>query len=127
MSTSENEVIRPSWPAVLNGMRCRCPKCGKGKLFHHYIEQVDRCAVCDEPLSTYKVGLLLPLIVVTLVVFVIGLVMLEMELGGHGSPLVYLYVLVPISILLPLAVLPSSKGGLIGLFWARDWSDELER
>ena len=50
--------------------------------------------------------------------------MLEMELSGRGNPLTYLYVLVPLSIIVPLAILPSSKGGLIGLLWAKGWSDE---
>jgi uncharacterized protein (DUF983 family) len=108
-------------------MKCRCPLCGKGWLFHHYIEQVDNCSVCNEPLASYRVGLFLPLIVITVMVHIIGFVMLEMELSGHGSPLVYLYVLVPAAVLVPLAILPSSKGGIIGLLWANGWSDELDR
>lgn len=116
-----------TWPAIWNGVKCRCPRCGKGWLFHHYLEQVDHCSVCNEPLSNYKVGLFLPLIVITLMVHIIGFVMLEMELNGHGSPLVYVWVLVPLSIIVPLAILPSSKGGIIGLLWAKGWSDELDR
>lgn len=58
-----------------------------------------------------KVGLFLPLTVITLMVHIIGFFMLEMELSGHGSPLVYLYVLVPLSIIVPLAILPFVQGG----------------
>jgi uncharacterized protein (DUF983 family) len=63
----------------------------------------------------------------TVMVHIIGFVMLEMELSGQGSPLVYLYVLVPLSVLVPLAILPSAKGGIIGLLWAKGWSDEQDR
>jgi uncharacterized protein (DUF983 family) len=115
------------WPAIWRGVKCRCPRCGEGWLFHHFIEQVDNCAVCGERLSPFKVGLLLPLVVITIMVHIIGFVMLEMELSGRGSPLIYLYVLVPLAIVVPLAILPSSKGAIIGLFWARGWSDEQER
>ncbi|MHA6732318.1 DUF983 domain-containing protein [Devosia sp. A369] len=127
MTANSEPTRHAAWPAIWRGMRCKCPRCGEAWLFHHYIEQVDQCPACEEPLATYKAGLLLPLVVITLMVHIIGFVMLGMELDGHGSPLVYLYVLVPLSIIVPLAILPSSKGAIIGLFWAKGWSDELER
>jgi uncharacterized protein (DUF983 family) len=88
---------------------------------------VDICPNCAEPLARYRVGLFLPLVVITVMVHIIGFVMLEMELSGHGNPLVYIYLLVPLSIIVPLAILPSSKGAIIGLLWAKGWSDEQER
>jgi uncharacterized protein (DUF983 family) len=117
----------PIWPAVWNGLKCKCPKCGRAWLFHHYIEQVDTCSNCGEPLVRYRVGLFLPLVVITVMVHIIGFVMLEMELSGRGNPLVYIYLLVPLSIIVPLAILPFSKGAIIGLLWAKGWSDEQER
>ena len=121
---TEADKRHPAWPSIWRGIKCRCPRCGKGWLFHHYLEQVDHCAVCNEPLAGYKAGLFLPLVVITVMVHVIGFVMLEMELSGRGNPLTYIYVLVPLSIIIPLIILPSSKGGIIGLFWAKGWSDE---
>lgn len=127
MPTRIDKPSHAVWPAIWRGLRCKCPRCGEAWLFHHYIEQVDQCPACKEPLAFYKVGLLLPLVVITLMVHIIGFVMLGMELDGRGSPLVYLYVLVPLSIIVPLVILPASKGAIIGLFWAKGWSDELER
>jgi uncharacterized protein (DUF983 family) len=121
------EGKRRVWPAIGNGIRCRCPKCGKGRLFLRYLAQVDNCSVCGEPLARYQAGLLLPLVVITVMVHVIAFVMLELELSGHGSPALYLYVLVPLSLIVPLAILPFSKGAIIGLLWAKNWSDEQER
>lgn len=122
-----DDGYKRSWPAIWNGIKCRCPRCGMGRLFHHYIEQVANCGNCGEPMGYYKVGLFLPLIVITLMVHIIGFVMLEMELSGHGSPLVYIYVLVPLSIIVPLAIMPPAKGAIIGLLWAKGWSDESDR
>ena len=122
--TPPSDEQRPVWPAIWRGIRCRCPRCGKGRLIHHYLEQVDHCPVCQEPLARYKVGLFLSLLVVTVVIHIIGAVMLEMELSGRGNPLTYIYVLVPLSIIIPLAIMPSGKGGILGLFWAKGWSDE---
>jgi len=37
--------------ALLRGFMCRCPNCGRGKLFRAYLKVVDRCAVCGEDFS----------------------------------------------------------------------------
>lgn len=116
-----SDAGKPVWPAIWNGIRCKCPRCGKAWLFRRYIEQVDQCPNCGEQLGYYKVGLFLPLVVITLVVHIIAFFMLEI---GRGNPLLYLYMLVPLSVMVPLAILPSSKGALIGLMWAKGWSDE---
>lgn len=118
---------RPVWPAIWRGIKCRCPRCGKGRLLHRYLEQVDTCPVCHEPLGGYNVGLFLPFIVITVVINVIAFVMLDMELNGRGNPQTYLFVLVPLAAIVPLVILPSCKGGIIGLLWAKGWSDELSR
>ena len=120
-------VEKRAWPAIRRGLKCKCPNCGKGWLFHHYLEQVKHCAKCNEPLAHYNVGLFLPLVVITVVIHILAFVMLELELSGHGSPLLYLYAVVPLSIMLPIAILPSSKGAILGLMWAKGWSDEQDR
>lgn len=118
---------RRIWPAMLKGLKCRCPKCGVGKLFHHYIEVVEHCPNCGERLDRYNAGLLLPFIVIMIVAHLLVFVMLEMELAGAASPLVYLAVLVPLALILPLLLLPPVKGAIVGLFWSRSLSDELDR
>jgi uncharacterized protein (DUF983 family) len=36
----------PVLTAIGRGLMCRCPACGKGKLFRAYLKQVERCSVC---------------------------------------------------------------------------------
>ena len=127
MCFDKDPVTRQAWPAIWRGIRCRCPRCGKGRLFRRYAEQVEHCSVCSEPLAQYNVGLLLPLVVITVMVHIIAFTMLEMEISGRGNPLIYLFVLVPLAAVVPLVILPSSKGAIIGLLWAKGWSDELKR
>jgi uncharacterized protein (DUF983 family) len=124
---TDPSAARRTWPAILRGLRRRCPRCGQGRLFHHYLEQVDTCPVCHEPLARYQVGVFLPLVMISVVIFIIAVVMLVLELNELGNPLVYLYVLVPLCIIIPLAILPSGKGGIIGLLWAKGWSDVQDR
>jgi uncharacterized protein (DUF983 family) len=115
------------WPAMKRGLACKCPKCGKGWLFHHYLEQVDACANCGEHIGEYKAGLFTSLVVITLIVHVVAVLMLDMELRGANDPMFYLYILVPVTLFGSLAVMPPIKGAIIGLMWAKGWSDEQDR
>ena len=43
-----------SFPPVspfLAGLKCRCPRCGAGRLFAGFLTLVDKCAVCDLDLA----------------------------------------------------------------------------
>ena len=128
MTTTEpGKPMRMVWPALLNGLRCRCPKCGEGRLYSAFIEQASACEKCGEPLGRYNVGLLLPFVVIMIVAHVLIAVMLAMEAGGKNSSGTYLAVFVPLSVIVPFALLRSAKGALIGILWARSLSDELDR
>ena len=125
--TQEPVPAKSIWRALKAGLRGRCPRCEKGDMFAGFLEQVEYCAVCGERLGSYKVGWLLPFVVITIVAHVIIFVMLDLELTGRASPQLYLTVLVPISVVAPVLLIRPAKGALIGLFWARDMSDELDR
>lgn len=112
-----------TWHAIWNGVRGRCPKCGQGRLFVGFLEQVEECRECGEPLAQYESGLALSLLVLTLTTHVLGGVILELERSGLGSPGLYMIVLLPLAVVVPIALLRPCKGGLIGLFWSRNWSD----
>ncbi|HYC04105.1 MAG TPA: DUF983 domain-containing protein [Azospirillaceae bacterium] len=38
------------------GLRCRCPRCGRGGLYRGYLDVVDRCAVCGLELARNDSG-----------------------------------------------------------------------
>lgn len=116
---------RPMLRSIGRGVLCKCPNCGEGALFNGYLEQVDTCRNCNEPLAGYNAGLLVPLLVGLLVVLIFAIVFLVIELAGGVSPGTYLAILFPISIAASLLAIRPCKGGLIGLMWAMRASDEL--
>lgn len=109
---------RAVWPAVLNGMRLRCPKCGKGHLFTSYLKVADHCEVCAEEFHHHRADDLPPYIAIVIVGHLIIGLMLELEFHASIAPWVYLVTMVPAAVILPLALLPSIKGGIVGLQWA---------
>ena len=43
-------------PPIITGLSCRCPACGKGRLFDGYLTVVDRCEVCGTDLGSRSSG-----------------------------------------------------------------------
>lgn len=109
---------RPLWQAVWNGIRCRCPKCGEGKLFRAYLKVNDYCPKCGEELHYHRADDLPPYISIVIMGHVLIGVMVEMEMSVRVEPYVYLITMVPLALFLPLLMLPSIKGAVVGLQWA---------
>lgn len=57
---SPDPLLEPPAPARINpiraGLLCRCPNCGKGKLFKGFLEVTDRCPVCDYDFTGLNTG-----------------------------------------------------------------------
>jgi uncharacterized protein (DUF983 family) len=105
-------------PAILNGVRCRCPRCGKGKLFRAYLKVADRCPVCGEELLHHKADDLPPYISIVIVGHILVGLMLHLEMEYSLAPIWYVVTLLPLALILPLVLLPSIKGAVVGLQWA---------
>jgi uncharacterized protein (DUF983 family) len=46
--TAEPEALprRNAWQALARGFRCRCPNCGRGRLFRAFLKVADHCSEC---------------------------------------------------------------------------------
>lgn len=115
----QNADLRPTWPALLNGMRCRCPRCGKGKLFSRYLKVADSCSECGQDFSHHRADDLPPYLTIMIVGHILVFLMLDMEIRGIASPWVYIAIFVPLAAILPVAMLPSVKGFVVALQWSR--------
>lgn len=105
--------------AVSNGLRCRCPRCGKARLYRRYLSVYETCPECGLDLSRRPGEILAGYAVITIVgLILIGILYLfVMVIGVH--PVVALSIGLPLGVLLPLALLPSLKGAVIGFQWAK--------
>jgi uncharacterized protein (DUF983 family) len=110
---------RAVWPAVWNGMKLRCPHCGKGHVFRAYLKVADTCDVCGEELHHHKADDMPPYLSILIVGHLIVGLMLELEFHAEIAPWVYFATMVPAALILPLILLPSIKGAVVGLQWAQ--------
>ena len=109
---------RALWPAILNGMRLRCPHCGRGRLFRSYLKVADKCEACGEELFHHKADDMPPYLSILIVGHLIVGLMLHLEFSYDIAPWVYVATMVPAALILPLLMLPSIKGAVVGLQWA---------
>ena len=103
---------------MLNGIKCRCPRCGQGKLFRAYLKVVDTCAHCGQELHHHRADDAPAYIAIIIVGHLLVGIMLHLEMTYHVNPAVYLYTLLPLAVILPILMLPSIKGAMVGLQWA---------
>jgi len=109
---------RSLWKAIGNGVMCRCPNCGKGKLFRSYLKINDSCSECGEELSSARADDFPPYIAIFIVGHILVGWMLHAEMSGPVDPMLYVWTMIPAAIVLPLIMLPSIKGAVVGLQWA---------
>ena len=109
---------RPLWRSIGRGFLCRCPNCGKGKLFQGYLKSVDHCAECKEEYFHHRADDLPPYITVFIVGhIVVGLYMATEEMTSL-SLAAQLAIWLPITLVMSMALLRPFKGATIGLQWA---------
>ena len=103
---------------MLNGVRSRCPKCGKGRLFSGYLKVVDTCPVCGEELHHHRADDAPPYFTIAIVGHLVVGSILAMEMAW--SPPVWLQVAlwVPLTAAMALLLLRPIKGTIVGLQWA---------
>lgn len=114
-----NYEASPFW----SGLRCRCPQCGKGKLFKSYLKVAPACTNCgldmreaedaDGPAAfgTLFVGLL------------VAFSALIVEVKFAPPTWVHLSMWIPLAIIGTLGALPPLKGVFIAMQLSHDASE----
>lgn len=50
------DAYHPNVSPLTAGLRCACPRCGKGRLFKGFLTVADHCAVCGLDLARHDSG-----------------------------------------------------------------------
>ena len=109
---------RPLGQSIMRGLKCKCPKCGEGKLFRAFIKPADSCTECGEDFTPQRADDLPAYIVVVIVGHIMVGGFLSTEMMFALSSWTHLAIWVPVTILSSLLMLQPVKGGVIGLQWA---------
>lgn len=109
----------PKAPARINpiraGLLCRCPNCGKGRLFAGFLKVRDRCEACGADFSRLNTGDGATVFVIQLTGFIVVFGALFTQVALHPPVWVVAAIWLPLTALIGLALMRPLKGAMIGL------------
>ncbi|KJZ19679.1 DUF983 domain-containing protein [Loktanella sp. S4079] len=110
---------RPTKPAIMRGLRRRCPQCGEGHMFTGYLKVADQCPTCHEELSHHRADDGPAYLTILLVAHIIGFAIHLMWVIWEPAPWIMATTLSVGSVALCLYLLPRLKGMIVAIQWAR--------
>ena len=106
------------WTAMKRGFRCRCPRCGEGKLFRAFLKVDNNCSACGLDFTPHRADDLPAYLVIIIVGHIIVPMILWIETDYAPPVLLQLSVYLPVTLIASLALLQPVKGAVVGLQWA---------
>ena len=112
---NEDRALYPPQSPVATGLRCRCPRCGEGRLFAGFLKLAPRCSACGLDYGFVDSGDGPAQFVILIVGFVIAGAALLVEI--RFSPPIWVHIIVwgPLVLVLCLGMLRPLKGVLVAL------------
>jgi uncharacterized protein (DUF983 family) len=104
----------------VTGLTCRCPRCGKGRLFSGFLKVAPRCEVCGLDLGFADSGDGPAVFVIFAVAPLVIILAFIVEALFHPPPFVHLLVAIPAILILSLLFLRPFKATLIALQYRRN-------
>ena len=105
-----------SWPPLTpaqTGLRCRCPRCGKGPLFEGLLNVADSCAECCLDFSPHDSGDGPAVFVIFILGFLVVPLALWLEAALAPPTWVHLLIWPPVIIILAILMLRPMKAILV--------------
>ncbi|UWQ90291.1 DUF983 domain-containing protein [Aliisedimentitalea scapharcae] len=113
------EEDRPMKPAILNGLRLKCPNCGQGKLLHSYLKVNDTCSHCAQPLHHQRADDGPAYLTILLVGHILGFALHFVYTTWRPEPLTLALIMTAVTVTGALALLPRMKGLVVAYQWAK--------
>ena len=102
-------------PLWQSGLRCRCPRCGRGRLYQGYLKIAPRCSVCGLDYGFADAGDGPAVFVVFVAGAIIAAAGAFVELNFHPPYWMHALIWLPTTVGLCLALLPPFKATLFAL------------
>ena len=109
---------RDLWTAMKRGFRCRCPRCGEGKLFRAFLKVDNSCSVCGLDYTPHRADDLPAYLVIIIVGHILVPVILWIETDYAPPVWLQLSIYLPLTLIASLALLQPVKGAVVALQWA---------
>lgn len=101
----------------MSGLRCKCPACGKGKIFKSFLKVNHACPNCGEELHHHRADDLPAYYVVMIVGHIVVLSATAVEVAYSPSYWVHAALWLPLTVGMALGLLQPIKGAAIAVQW----------
>ena len=109
---------RDLWTAMKRGFRCRCPRCGEGKLFRAFLKVDNSCSVCELDYTPHRADDLQAYLVIVIVGHIVVPAVLWIETNYAPAVWLQLAIYLPLTFIMSLLLLQPVKGAVVGFQWA---------
>jgi uncharacterized protein (DUF983 family) len=109
---------RDVWQALKRGFRCRCPRCGEGRLFRAFLKVDNTCSVCGLDFTPHRADDLPAYLVIIIVGHIVVPLALMIETNYSPPVALQLAIYLPVTFVASLGLLQPVKGAVVGLQWA---------
>jgi uncharacterized protein (DUF983 family) len=103
--------------AILNGLKARCPKCGKGPLYDGYLKIAPACRVCGATFEMADVGDGAAVFVMFIVGALVVPLAFVLQFSAHAPVWATMSIAAAAAVVLSLALLRIAKAILFALQW----------
>jgi uncharacterized protein (DUF983 family) len=103
--------------AMWRGFLCKCPNCGRGRLFGHFLKVADHCSECGEEFQHQRADDFPAYLVIIVVGHAIVPAILAVEVAYAPPAWLQLAIWLPLTLFSSLALLQPTKGAIVGLQW----------
>lgn len=115
-----NENHYPELSSVSTGLRCKCPRCGRGKLYKGFLTLSDKCSVCGLDFEFADAGDGATWFVMVIASTLTMAAVLWVEFTWHPAYWVHALVALPLAVGLPLLLLRPGKAILVNQQYKTD-------
>jgi uncharacterized protein (DUF983 family) len=109
---------RDIWTAMKRGFRCRCPRCGEGKLFRAFLETANNCSACGLDFTPHRADDLPAYLEIVVVGHIVVPAALWIETNYAPAVWLQLAIYLPLTFIMSLLLLQPVKGAVVGFQWA---------
>lgn len=114
----QQNLPRRVFPAILRGLRNRCPACGKGHIYAGYLKIIPTCESCTEDLSHHQADDAPPYFAIFILGHILIPAIIAVEVGFEPVWWVHALIWAPAILLGTYFLLPRVKAAIVALQWA---------
>ena len=103
--------------AILRGLMCRCPNCGRGKLFASFLKVAETCGNCGEELNHHRADDLPAYLIITIIGHLLVPCIAWVEIEYSPSYATHAAIWIPTILFLAVGLLQPVKGACVAVEW----------